>query len=173
MFPARRAPRAPLHAGKTRAGGRGREFYLLVGGLPFLLPARGPLTSPLLLLANCDAADTLVMFSASFVRPLPAPNLPLLPAAHTIFGIAGGGPVKRETRRRIYFASGMLLLLLLPSTMEFEGSCPPKPPSSSSSRPRGAMILIRNSIGLFLSFFGNEISFSSKRFLNFPTKMDE
>lgn len=95
---------------------------LVGGGLPFLLPARGPLTSPLLLLANCDAADTLVMFSASFVRPLPAPQ-PAPPAARTIFGIAGGGPVKRETRRRIYFASGILLLLLFPSsTMEFEGS---------------------------------------------------
>lgn len=140
---------------ERRVQGAVEGSFICSSGLPFLLPARGPLTSPLLLLANCDAADTLVMFSASFVRPLPAPNLPLLPAAHTIFGIAGGGPVKRETRRRIYFASGMLLPLL-PS---YDGIRRELASAHQAtlfllfSRPRGAMILIRNSIGFLFSFF--------------------
>lgn len=44
--------------------------------LPFL-PVRGPLTSALLLLANCDAADTLVMFLPLSKGHSRAPTPPL------------------------------------------------------------------------------------------------
>lgn len=67
---------------------------LLKGELAFL-PVSGPLTSALLLLANCDAADTLVMF----LPLLWGPSLAIPPRAQTIFG--AGSDVKfvgRSTR---------------------------------------------------------------------------
>lgn len=87
---------APLHAGKTRAGGRGRDFYLLVKARATFFAGRAPLTSALLLLANCDAADTLVMFlplsnGHSLSPPFPASAAnPPSSCQLTIFGITCG-----------------------------------------------------------------------------------
>lgn len=105
---------------ERRVQGAVEGSFICSSGPPFLLPARGPLTSPLLLLANCDAADTLVMFSASFVRPLPAsppPSPPLCRAHH----IRNRGPSKTWNSTANLLCLEMLLLLL--PTMEFEGSC--------------------------------------------------
>lgn len=161
---------------ERRVQGAVEGSFICSSGLPFLLPARGPLTSPLLLLANCDAADTLVMFSASFVRPLPAPNLPLLPAAHTIFGIG-----RWWTRKTWNSTANLLCLWDATSTPSFlrwnskgVGECPPSHPLPPLlEAERGDDFDSKFNWIPFFFFLEMEFQTSDPRFLNFPTKMDE
>lgn len=159
LFPARRGPGEPPSTRERRVQGAVEGSFICSsgGGLPFLLPARGPLTSPLLLLANCDAADTLVMFSASFVRPLPAPQPAPPPCrAHHIRN-------RRWWTRKTWNSTANLLCLWDPSTSApslYDGirRKSAKPPSSSSSREGRWFWFEIQLDSFFFFFFGTSFS---------------